>query len=131
MDKPDSRLLWPCMEYYLALCLAKGQSDDTVYGKHSRLKQFCRWCTAKTLLTIDEITLDVMDDFMAYLNSQRKPRDGQPLGVAHKRNVLTTVKVFVATMYRKGLLSRNCQQQSKSDPQQQSKSDPLFLEFIH
>ncbi len=25
----------------------------------------------------------------------------------HKRNVLTAVKVFVATMYRKGLLNRN------------------------
>ncbi|OCW97066.1 integrase [Alishewanella sp. HH-ZS] len=107
MDKPDSRLLWPCMEYYLALCAAKGQSADTVYGKHSRLKQFCRWCAARELQTIDQITLDVMDDFMAYLNSQRKPRDGQPLGVAHKRNILTTVKVFIAAMYRKGLLNRN------------------------
>jgi integrase/recombinase XerD len=107
MDKPNSRLLWPCMAYYLALCAAKGQSADTVYGKHSRLKQFSRWCADKRLQTIDQINLDVMDDFMAYLNSQRKPRDGQPLGVAHKRNVLTTVKVFVATMYRKGLLSRN------------------------
>lgn len=107
MDKPDSRLLWPCMEYYLALCAAKGQSADTVYGKHSRLKQFCRWCAARELQTIDQITLDIMDDFMAYLNSQRKPRDGQPLGVAHKRNILTTVKVFIAAMYRKGLLKRN------------------------
>lgn len=107
MDKPDSRLLWPCMEYYLALCAARGQSADTVYGKHSRLKQFCRWCAARELQTIDQITLDIMDDFMAYLNSQRKPRDGQPLGVAHKRNVLTTVKVFIAAMYSKGLLSRN------------------------
>lgn len=107
MDKPESLLLWPCMEYYLALCAAKGQSADTVYGKHSRLKQFYYWCTARELKTLDQITLDVMDDFMAYLNAQRKPRDGQPLGVAHKRNVLTTVKVFVATMYRKGLLSRN------------------------
>jgi integrase/recombinase XerD len=107
MDKPDTRLLWPCMEYYLALCSAKGQSADTVYGKHSRLKQFCCWFTAKGLQTIDQINLDMMDDFMAYLNSQRKPRDGQPLGVAHKRNVLTTVKVFIAAMYRKGLLSRN------------------------
>lgn len=107
MDKPESRLLWPCMEYYLALCAAKGQSADTVYGKHSRLKQFNRWCADKGLKSIDQINLDVMDDFMAYLNSQRKLRDGQPLGVAHKRNVLTTVKVFVAAMYRKGLLSRN------------------------
>ncbi|WP_255365679.1 tyrosine-type recombinase/integrase [Alishewanella sp. HH-ZS] len=91
----------------MALCAAKGQSADTVYGKHSRLKQFCRWCAARELQTIDQITLDVMDDFMAYLNSQRKPRDGQPLGVAHKRNILTTVKVFIAAMYRKGLLNRN------------------------
>lgn len=44
---------------------------------------------------------------MAYLNSQRKPRDGQPLGVAHKHNILTTLKVFIAAMYRKGLLNRN------------------------
>ena len=33
MDKPTTKRIWRCAKYYFELCLAKGQSSDTVRGK--------------------------------------------------------------------------------------------------
>lgn len=107
MLKPETKRIWRCVKYYLALCLAKGQASDTVRGKYSGLKKFFLWCIEQDIYTIDQITLDVMDDYMAYLNSYRKALDNQPLSLAQKRNLLTFVKTFIKTMYNKGLLNTN------------------------
>jgi integrase/recombinase XerD len=104
MRKPTTKRIWRCVKYYLALCLAKGQASDTVRGKHSGLKKFFMWCLEQRIYTIDAIDLDVMDDYMAYLNSYRKVLDNQPLSLAQKRNLLTFVKTFIKTMHIKGLL---------------------------
>ncbi|ACJ29445.1 Phage integrase:Phage integrase,SAM-like protein [Shewanella piezotolerans WP3] len=107
MDKPTTKHFWPCVEYYLELCLAKGQSSDTVRNKRGGLKKFIIWCQERNISTIDHINLDLMDDYAAYLNSYRKKLDNEPLGPAQKRNLLTYVKTFVKYMHRKGLLSKN------------------------
>ena len=107
MLKPETKRIWRCVKYYLALCLAKGQASDTVRGKYSGLKKFFLWCIEQNIYTIEDINLDVMDNYMAYLNNYRKVLDDQPLSRAQKRNLLTFVKTFIKTMYIKGLLEVN------------------------
>lgn len=33
MQKPTTDRLWRCVRYYLALCLSRGQADDTIRAK--------------------------------------------------------------------------------------------------
>ncbi len=107
MHKPQSRCIWRCVEYYLILCLANGQSTETVRGKTSSLKKFNQWCLSNNVRYINQINLDTMDDYMAHLNGYRKTLDNKPLSVTHKRNLLTAVKMFIKKMYAKELLSDN------------------------
>lgn len=107
MEKPSTKRLWRCVNYYLQLCAAKGQAPDTITGKKSSMKQFCKWCWSQRVYLIDQINLDLMDCYSEYLNTYRKPLDAKPLSVAHKRNLLTAVKIFVNKMHAKGLLDNN------------------------
>lgn len=107
MVKPSAKRIWRCAKYYFELCLAKGQSSDTIRGKHSGLKKFFLWCLERNVTRIDQINLDLMDGYAAYLNAYRKPLDNKPLCAAQKRNLLTFVKTFVKYLYIKGLLSAN------------------------
>ncbi len=104
MIKPITSRIWRCISYYLELCLAKGQSTDTVRGKRSGLKKFTIWCWQNGIRSIHQIDLDLMDDYMDYIQSYRKELDGEPLSLAQKRNLLTFVKTFVKYMYVKKLL---------------------------
>lgn len=61
----------------------------------------------RNVTRIDQINLDLMDGYAAYLNAYRKPLDNKPLCAAQKRNLLTFVKTFVKYLYIKGLLSAN------------------------
>jgi integrase/recombinase XerD len=107
MEKPKSKYIDCCTEYYLKLCLARGQMPDTVRGKRSDLKRFLQWCLTQKKRYITQIDLDLMDNYMEYLNLYRKPLDNLPIGDVYKRNLLTAVKVFIKTMYAKGLLETN------------------------
>ena len=107
MEKPTTKRIWRCVKYYLELCLAKGQSSDTVRGKRSGLKKFFLWCIERDVTCIDQIDLDLMDDYAAHLNAYRKALDSQPLSLAQKRNLLTFVKTFIKQMHVKKLLPSN------------------------
>lgn len=107
MEKPTTKRIWRCVKYYLELCLAKGQSSDTVLGKRSGLKKFFLWCIERDVTCINQIDLDLMDDYAAYLNAYRKALDNQPLSPAQKRNLLTFVKTFIKQMHVKKLLPSN------------------------
>jgi len=107
MEKPKSRHIWRCVKYYLKVCLAKGQSPDTIRGKYSGLKKFVKWCFKQDIKYIDEINLDLADDYLEYLNSYRKPLDDKPLSKAQKRNLLTFVKTFVKALYTKEILTKH------------------------
>jgi len=106
MEKPKTRHIWRCVKYYLDVCLAKGQSSYTVKGKYSGLKKFVKWCFKQNIKYIDEINLDLADDYLEYLNSYRKPLDDEPLSKAQKRNLLTFLKTFIKTLYTKGVLDK-------------------------
>jgi len=107
MQKPTTKRIWRCVKYYLELCLAKSQGSDTVRNKRGGLKKFFLWCLDRNVTCIDQIDLDLMDDYAAYLNSYRKPLDNEPLGPAQKRNLLTYVKTFIKYMFTKKLLPTN------------------------
>ncbi|MCP4984800.1 MAG: tyrosine-type recombinase/integrase [Colwellia sp.] len=107
MEKPTTKRIWRCVKYYLRLCSAKGQAEDTLRGKKSGLKKFFIWCLSRNVIFIDQIDLDLMDSYMEYLNSYRKALDGQPLCLAQKRNLLTFVKTFIEKIHAKGLIVQN------------------------
>jgi integrase/recombinase XerD len=107
MQKPTTKRIWRCVKYYLELCLAKGQGSDTVRNKRGGLKKFFLWCLDSDVTSIEQIDLDLMDDYAAYLNSYRKALDNEPLGPAQKRNLLTYVKIFIKYMFTKKLLPTN------------------------
>jgi integrase/recombinase XerD len=104
MQKPTTKRIWCCVRYYLELCQARGQAPDTIRGKKAGLKKFFIWCIEQNIYQIEQINLDLMDSYMAYLNTYRKSLDNQPLSDAQKRNLLTFVKTFIEKMHMKGLL---------------------------
>lgn len=105
MEKPTNNHLWCCARYYFALCLAQGQSSDTVRSKTYALKKFCKWCFARNVRRIDEIDIALMDEYMAYLNAYRKTLDGQPLCAANKYAWILCIKSFIKKMFNRGLLT--------------------------
>ena len=107
MKKPTSNHIWRCVHYYLKLCKARGQASDTLRGKYSGLKKFFVWCLTQNIHCIDQISLDLMDSYMEYLNAYRQALKNTPLCVAQKRNLLTFVKTFVEKMHAKGLIGAN------------------------
>ena len=107
MKKPTTKRIWCNAKYYFDYCAAIGQSSETIRGKKSGLKKFFTWCLNRRVYFIDEIDLNLMDNYMEYLNRYRKVVDDQPLCSAQKRNLLTFVKTFIEKLYVKGLLTKN------------------------
>lgn len=107
MEKPITNRIWRNVRYYLELCRAKGDAEDTIRNKKAGLAKFFMWCLTKNIRHIDQINLDVMDDYMLYLNNYRKPSDGSPMTIASKRGYLTYVKTFVEKLYVRGMLKTN------------------------
>jgi integrase/recombinase XerD len=107
MQKPTTNRLWRCISYYLALCLIRGQANDTIRAKKYSLRKFCIWCFARNVFTIDEIDIELMDDYMEYLNSYRKPKDNQPICKANKYALLLNVKTFMGKMHNRELINNN------------------------
>lgn len=107
MQKPNSNRLWCCCRYYFYLCLAKGQSTETVRAKTYALKKFCSWCFENSVFKVDEITIELMDEYTQYLNMYRKPKDEAPLCSGNKYSLLLHVKLFVAKMHFRGLINEN------------------------
>lgn len=107
MDRPTTNYLWRCAKYYMDLCLALGQSSDTVRSKKYGLKKFCTWCFSQEIRMIDDVDITLMDDYMEYLNKYRKPQDNQPICDANKYSLLLCVKTFIGKMFNRGLLTSN------------------------
>ena len=107
MQKPTTKRLWRCIRYYLTLCLVRGQANDTIRAKRYSLKKFCVWCFAQDVFTIDEVDIELMDDYMEHLNAYRKPKDNLPICKANKYALLLNVKTFMGKMYNRGLLEKN------------------------
>jgi len=107
MEKPLTSRIWRCVRYYLELCQAKGDAEDTILNKKAGLAKFFTWCLTQGVYFIEQITLDLMDDYMLHLNAYRKPLDAKPMTASSKRGYLTYVKTFVEKLYMKGLLGCN------------------------
>lgn len=73
MEKPVTKQSSDNILYYLKLCEAKADSPDTIVNKAAGLEKFNAWCATQGVYDIDKIDLDLMDDYMLYLNQYRKP----------------------------------------------------------
>lgn len=107
LTKPTSLTLASCVNYYLALCRAKGQSENTVVSKAAALLLFQHWAGIYDVLSVDNIDIDLLDSYQQYLNQYRKARNGQPLCRATIRYRLTVIKVMIRTLFIKGVILLN------------------------
>lgn len=107
MQKPTTNRLWCCIKYYLKLCLAQGKANDTIRTNKYGLRKFCIWCFDRNIHLINDINTSLMDDYMEYLNSYRKPKDNQPYCAATKYALLLVIQTFITKMHNRELLCTN------------------------
>lgn len=96
-----------CQVFYLEDCLARGQSVATVSVKRSDVGGFIRWCRENQIVDLNEVTLEVLETYRAYLYRYRQPRSGKPLDIATRRNRLTAVKVFLRRLWLRKIIGSN------------------------
>jgi integrase/recombinase XerD len=107
ITKPHSLTLSNCIQYYLDICRAKGQSENTVVGKEAALSLFRQWVEGHGIVSAVQIDIDVLDSYQQYLNQYRKARLSEPLCRATIRYRLTAVKVWIRTLFIKEVLPTN------------------------
>ena len=107
LTKPNSLALSNCIQYYLDVCRAKGQSENTVVSKEASLSLFLLWAKGHGIVNATQIDVEVLDNYQQHLNQYRKARHGGPLCRATIRYRLTTVKVFIRTLFIKEVLPVN------------------------
>lgn len=103
---PKRPVFSECLDYYLAWCLAKGQSPNTVEEKSHSLTYFSNWMGSQPIQDLSALSLDDLEAYQEYLCTYRK-RSGEPLCRGTRRNRMTAIKVFLRTLFNKGVLSLN------------------------
>lgn len=98
MSRKSAKLLL-CIEFYAEDCLARGQSNATVYTKRILLAAFAKWCLPNDIRLVTQLNLDSLEDYRRYLSSYRKERDGEPLNLATQRMRLMAVTGFLERLY--------------------------------
>jgi len=98
MSRRSTKLII-CIEFYAEDCLARGQSNSTVYTKRILLTAFAKWCLANNIRLVTQLNLDSLEEYRRYLNRYRKERDGEPLDLATQRMRLMAVTGFLERLY--------------------------------
>lgn len=91
--KPQA--LSECIDYYIEDCLARGQANLTAKTKENLVGKFVTWCEGIQVYRVNELSLDVLEQYRRYIYRYRKPRNGEPLGLATQRMRLTAVTGFL------------------------------------
>ncbi|MCB1662671.1 MAG: tyrosine-type recombinase/integrase [Pseudomonadales bacterium] len=107
LNQYKPRALSACVDFYLEDCLVKGLSPRTVEGKCSALKAFARWALSEDLRRLQDIGLEEIEAYQAYLFRYRQPYNHKPLFKATIRNRLTAVKVMFHRLHRRGVIKEN------------------------
>ena len=103
--KPKS--LVACVEFYLEDCLVKGLSVRTLEGKRGYLRAFTRWALCEGIKRPQQVDIEVIEAYQAYLFRYRQPHTNKPLEKATIRNRLTAVKVFIRRLHIRGVIKHN------------------------
>ena len=88
-----------CLEFYAEDCMARGQSNATVYTKRILLAAFAKWCLANDIRLVTQLNLDSLEEYRRYLSRYRKERGGEPLSLATQRMRLMAVTGFLERLY--------------------------------
>lgn len=107
MLKHRPRYLSACVDFYLEDCLVKGQSPRTIEGKRSALMAFTQWAISEGLKRPQQVGLEEIEEYQAYLFRYRQPHSDKPLEKATIRNRLTAVKVFFRRLHVRGIIQEN------------------------
>jgi integrase/recombinase XerD len=93
-----------CIEFYVEDCLARGQSNSTVYTKRILLAGFAKWCLSENIRLVTQLDLNSLEDYRRFLSCYRKARDGEPLDLATQRMRLMAVTGFLERLYYFGII---------------------------
>jgi integrase/recombinase XerD len=79
----------------------------TVEGRTCTLNAFFSWCDNQGYSTVDQLGIDQVEEYEAYLARYRQPYNEKPLCKATIRNRLTAVKMMFKFLFRKGVIHKD------------------------
>ncbi|WKD51040.1 tyrosine-type recombinase/integrase [Microbulbifer spongiae] len=107
LNRPKPKTLVACVEWYLEDCLVKGLSPRTIEGKRSSLNAFTQWALSERLKRPQQIGIEEIEAYQAYLFRHRQPFTQKPLQKPTIRNRLTAVKVLFRRLHVRGIIKEN------------------------
>jgi integrase/recombinase XerD len=88
-----------CREFYVEDCLARNQSPATGTTKYNDLGYFIRWCIPQGIIDVEQLSLDLLEQYRAYLYRYRKKRDSEPLAASTQRMRLMAITGLLKRLY--------------------------------
>ena len=102
---PLSNDMPACIEFYLHSLLIKDFSQHTMALKRRHLTQFNEWLVSNAILDVMSVDIDVFENYMAYVRQLRVTATKQLLAASTIRCRLTTVRVFLRFLTKRGIVS--------------------------
>ena len=98
-DPSHPQSLYRYLMLYLESSRVDGYRETTLTYREEILRRFLRWCEAKEILTILQVTFELISAYKAYLFYYRKT-NGKPLASSVQRNHLTIIRLWFRWMVK-------------------------------
>ena len=105
-DMNDVQGFGPLATAYLEALRVRNYSERTVESREHHLREFVKWCAARSLSRPAEITRPVLERYQRWLYHYRK-KDGQPLSFRSQHGCLVPVRALFKWLCRQNLLLAN------------------------
>lgn len=99
---PHSETLATLLDQHLNWLRIKGYSDYTVRNRLVHIRFYLRWCRARGIASLDQITVRVLQEYQQHIFDYRK-RTGEPLAVSSRHARLVPLRVWFRWMRRNGI----------------------------
>jgi site-specific recombinase XerD len=96
----------PLATAYLEALRVRNYSERTVESREHHLREFVKWCAARSLSRPAEITKPTLERYQRWLYHYRK-KDGQPLSFRSQHGCLVPVRALFKWLCRQNLLLAN------------------------
>ena len=105
-DMNDVQGFGPLATAYLEALRVRNYSERTVESREHHLREFVKWCAARSLSRPAEITKPTLERYQRWLYHYRK-KDGQPLSFRSQHGCLVPVRALFKWLCRQNLLLAN------------------------
>ena len=103
---PDPLSLAGLVDDHLHHLRVRNYSESTITNRRCHLGFFCRWCEERGLVSPEDVSRPVLEQFRVAVYHYRQP-DGRPLSWSTQIHRLTAVKMYLRWMVRQGYLLYN------------------------